>query len=98
MSEGFREFMDVLLVCGVAIGCWFAVGIFGHGWANTCIRFGIFWIRHGKATQRRHAARAETLEKMRIGLDPVLNRSKKSRAKPELVPIRKREKIEVTGK
>jgi hypothetical protein len=100
MTEGLREFLDALLVLGVLLGCWLAIGLLGNGWSNTCIRFGIFWIRHGHATQRRHAAQAANLEKMLSGLGQAAaqgTKVRKSRSKPALVPIRERE-VEGLGK
>jgi hypothetical protein len=104
MTEGLREFLDAVLVFGVVLGCWLAIGLLGNGWSNTCIRFGIFWIRHGHATQRRHAVQAANLEKMLAGLGQAaaqIPKARKSRSKAALFPVmdreREREKIEVSG-
>jgi hypothetical protein len=95
MSEGLREFMDAGLVVILVFGCWLAIGLLGHGWGNSCIRFGIFWIRHGHATQRRHAVQAQALEKMLLTLGQVPAKIKRSKVEAgALVPMVRREKAE----
>lgn len=56
--------MDILIALGVLAGCWIAVALAGHGYANTIWRIELFLNRHRHATLRRQAARQKVLRQM----------------------------------